>query len=124
MKFQYLALALTTVNLVLLAVLLWRGDSAGAQDVAPVLRARTFELVDERGTVRASLRAEANPDATVLRLTDEAGTIRVKLAADARGSGLVLVDDRTELGVQIGAQPAGSFVKLVNRDGREHVLAP
>jgi hypothetical protein len=124
MTAQRLAVVLTTVNLLLLTLLLLRGESVGAQDVAPVLRARMFELVDGRGTVRASFRVESEPDATVLRLSDETGTIRVKLAADARGSGLVLVDDRTELGVQIGAQPAGSFVRLVNRDGREQVLRP
>jgi hypothetical protein len=124
MKTQRLAVALAAINLVLLALLLFRGESVAAQDVAPVLRAERFELVDERGKVRASIRAESEPDATVLRLMDENGTIRVKLAADANGSGLVLLDDRTELGVQIGARDTGSFVKLVDWEGREQVVKP
>jgi hypothetical protein len=124
MKTQRLAVALAAVNLAFLVLLLLRGGSVAAQDVAPVLRAGRFELVDERGRVRASIRAESEPDATVLRLMDESGTIRMKLAADANGSGLVLLDDRTELGVQIGARESGSFVKLVDRDGREQVVKP
>jgi hypothetical protein len=121
-------LALTVVNLVLLVflllLLLARGGAAEAQSVPPVVRARMFELVDARGTVRASLRVESDGDAAVVRLMDEYGTIRVKLAANADGSGLVLLDDRTELGVQIRAQQAGSSVKLVARDGGEQLLRP
>jgi hypothetical protein len=124
MKSQRLALVLTAVNLIILAALLFRGQPVAAQDVTPVVRVGRFELVDERGTVRASLRAESGPDATALRIMDGTGAIRVKLAADANGSGLVLVDDGTELGVQMLAQETGSLVKLVDRDGREHVVKP
>jgi hypothetical protein len=124
MRSQRLAVALAAVNLAILVVLLLRGGSAAAQDIAPVVRAGRFELVDESGRVRASIRAESEPDATVLRLMDESGTIRVKLGADTKGSRLVLLDDRTELGVQIGAQGAGSFVRVVDRDGREQVVKP
>jgi hypothetical protein len=124
MNCRRLAAALAAVDLLLLGALLLRGQPAEAQQAAPVVRARMFELVDARGTVRASLEVESDPDATVLRLRDASGTIRVKLAADASGSGLVLLDDRTELGVQAGAQEAGSFVKLVDRDGGQQVLAP
>ncbi len=124
MKTQRLAVALAAVNLVFLVLLLLCGGSVAAEDIAPVVRAGRFELVDERGRIRASIRAESGPDATVLRLMDESGTIRVKLAADANGSGLVLLDDRTELGVQIGARESGSLVKLVDRDGREQIVKP
>jgi hypothetical protein len=120
-------LALTVVNLVLLVSLLVllvaRGGAAEAQSVPPVVRARMFELVDARETVRASLRVESD-GAAVVRLMDEHGTIRVKLAANADGSGLVLLDDRTELGIQIRAQQAGSSVRLVARDGGEQILNP
>jgi hypothetical protein len=54
MKPQRLAVALTAGNLVLLLALLFRCESAAAQLVTPVLRARMFELVDERGTAAAS----------------------------------------------------------------------
>ena len=66
----------------------------------------------------------ADGDAAVVRLLDEHGTIRVKLSANADGSGLVLLDDRTELGIQILAQQAGSSVRLVARDGGEQLLRP
>jgi hypothetical protein len=121
---ERLPVALAVINLMLLMAVLVRGETVGAQDVAPVLRARMFELVDGRGTVRASFRVESEPDAAVLRLMDETGTIRVKLGAHAAGSGLVLVDDRTELGVQMLAQESGTFVKLVSREGREEVVRP
>jgi hypothetical protein len=55
---------------------------------------------------------------------DETGTIRVKLGASKDGSGLVLVNDATELGVQILATASGSSVKLRSPDGREQTIAP
>lgn len=39
----------------------------------------------------------------VFRLRDEKGQIRVKLGASGGGSGLVLLDDQTEVGVHLVA---------------------
>lgn len=54
-----------------------------------------FELVDERGRMRARLNIEAGGEA-VFRLVDQKGTIRVKLGAGEDGSGLQLANDATE----------------------------
>lgn len=123
MKTQRLALLLTFMNLVLLGVLLAESSGISAQGAPDVLRARMWELVDETGRVRASLEADAMGDA-VFRLRDASGTIRVKLAASRDGSGLVLLDQATEPGVQLGANAAGARLQLRNRDGRERVIAP
>ncbi len=56
MKTQRLAIGLTVINLVLLMFLVAQIRRAGAQDVAPVLRGRALEIVDDRGRVRASLK--------------------------------------------------------------------
>src|SRR5260370_39264621 len=55
MKTQRLAIGLTVINLVLLMFLVAQIRRAGAQDVAPVLRGRALEIVDDRGKVRASI---------------------------------------------------------------------
>jgi hypothetical protein len=55
-------------------------------------------------------------------MRDAKGTIRVKLGANEDGSGLVLMDDRTELTVQIRANRAGPSVKLIDKNGQERVI--
>lgn len=124
----------TQVLLMILAVLLGahllrsapvdataRADESG--EVPAVLRARMFELVDDRGQVRANLRVE--PDGVaVFRLRDAAGTIRVKLGADADGSGLLLLDDRTEPAVHLLAQPTGTSLTLAEEGKEKRVFTP
>jgi hypothetical protein len=123
MRIQSIALGLTTVNLGLFLTTLAQARPSGAQAPTPVLRARMFELVDERGRVRARLNIESGGEA-VLRLVDQKGTIRVKLGAAEDGSGLLLANDATEPGVHILAKAAGSSLKLANKDGRERVIVP
>ena len=55
MKIQRLLVVLTLVNLVLLVVTLAQMRPAVAEGVAPVLRGRALQIVDERGQVRASI---------------------------------------------------------------------
>jgi hypothetical protein len=49
---------------------------------------------------------------TIFRLMDMDGTIRVKLGASKDGSGLVLLNDSTEVGIQALAKEQGSFLKI------------
>lgn len=103
MNLNRLALAASLINLVALGALALLGGHVEAAPAAqPVLRAQLIELVDARGQVRAQLKTEDNGD-VVLRLRDQAGNIRVKLGANALGSGLLLLDERTERGVQINS---------------------
>ena len=101
MRTRPVVIVLAAVNLVLLA-LLGRSamTAAEAETVAPVIRTSLIELVDESGAVRAQLQTEESGE-VVLRLRDADGNIRVKLGASGLGSGLLLADDRSEVGVHI-----------------------
>ena len=91
-------------------------ESAQPASVPEVLRARAIELVDAEGRVRAQLQVEDTGE-VVFRLRDASGTIRVKLGAAEDGSGLLLLDERTEPGVQILAKESGTSLTLA--DGAE-----
>lgn len=121
MKTHRFMIALTVINLVILIVALIQTRSIAVQTVPSVLRARAIELVDERGKVRAQLNVESNKE-VVFRMRDAKGTIRVKPGANEDGSGLVLLDDRTEPTVQIRANRVGPSVKLIDKNGQERVI--
>jgi hypothetical protein len=132
MRTQKLALIVTLMNLALLAFLFARGHRVSAQEAATVLRGRALEIVDDRGKVRARIDIEpattkdgkTYPESVVFRMTDPAGRIRVKLGADQDGCGLMLANDSQQPGVHLLAKAPGSFLKLVNKDGRERLLEP
>jgi hypothetical protein len=98
-----------------------RAEEAG--QVPAVLRARVIELVDERDQVRANLQVEPGGEA-VFRLRDAQGAIRVKLGASEDGSGLLLLDDRTEPAVQVLAKKSGTTVTLAEKGKEKKVLKP
>jgi hypothetical protein len=52
-------------------------------------------------------------------LRDSKGTIRVKLGAGENGSGLVLVDDQTNVGIHALAKKDGTTLTLINKDGKK-----
>ena len=121
-------IALVAVG-VLAGVLIFRfAPIVAAQDEeagkpVDVIRAQRIELVDERGRTRAQLTVEEGGEA-VLRIRDPQGTIRVKLGASESGSGLVLLNDRTELGVHLRANSEGSTITLAESGKPERVIAP
>jgi hypothetical protein len=131
MKTQRIAITITLVNLVLLVFLLAQFRRANADDVAPVLRGRALEIVDEQGRVRASISVHGPttvagkqyPETVLLRLSDPKSGPVVKLTAAANGSALGLSDD-ADSGVQIYARDTGSFVRVVDKKGKEQVLRP
>jgi hypothetical protein len=118
-----IASALGALNLAILTGVAIQTRPAQPQGAEDVLRGRSLELVDERGMSRARLDIAPNGE-VVFRLLDQQGTIRVKLGAGTEGSGLLLANDATEPGVHILATDAGSSVRVVNKDGRERVIAP
>jgi hypothetical protein len=125
-----LAIVVTVVNLVLLAVLLSHDRAAVAQDDPSVLRGRSLELVDAKGQVRAEFKVEPDGEA-LFRMRDSAGAIRVKLGAGDDGSGLLLIDETTEPGVQIIARraatpdrPATTRINLTGADGQRRTITP
>ncbi len=131
MKTHRLAIAITSINLFLLLFLLAQFRRASADNVAPVLRGRALEIVDDQGRVRASISVHGPttvagkeyPETVLLRMSDPKSGPVVKLTAAANGSALGLSDD-ADSGVQIYARDTGSFVRVVDRKGKEQVLKP
>src|SRR4030042_5348228 len=127
-------LGLAVVNLALLGIVLvlvlGRPASTRGDGNAPVLRAGAIELIDTGGQVRAQLQVEPDGE-VVFRLRDEAGTIRVKLGAGRHGSGLLLLDETTEPGIQLIARrtagadrPTTTTIHLFGPEGRRKVITP
>ena len=129
MNTQRLALALTVANLVLAACLFSQVNSVKASDVAPVLRGRSLEIVDEQGRVRASIKVEPPttvdsqnyPEAVVFRLRDgDNSAPGVKLDTSREGAGMTLAGGR----VRLQAKRGENFVSVRGDDGREQVMRP
>ena len=137
MKIERLLIVLTVVNAALLAFSLARPGAAGAEGVAPILRGRALEIVDDRGRVRASIAVLAAdpavkmpdgttgyPETVLLRLRTSDGRPNVKLAATEDGAGLVLGGESDPTYVQVLARGASTSLKLSNKDGGEQILKP
>jgi hypothetical protein len=137
MKIQRLLIALTIVNFVLLVLSLAQPRAVVAQGVAPVLRGRALEIVDDRGHVRASIAVypadpkvkmpdgtTGYPETVLLRLITSKGRPNVKIAASERGSANAFGGESDPTYVQILAEGASTSVKLVNQDGRQQVIKP
>jgi hypothetical protein len=136
MRADRLAIVLTLVNLVVLGVVLSRRGVTTTSDPGSVLRARSLEIVDEQGRVRAQLAVlppTTMPDgaryaeSVLLRLIDPNGRPAVKIGASEDGTGMSLAGDsekRAWSGVQILADGTESVVKLTSKDGRVRVLEP
>lgn len=131
MKTQRLALALTAVNLVLALFLVSQIYRTQANEVAPVLRGRALEIVDDQGRIRANIlvhgpetvNGKVYPETVLFRMADPKSGPVVKLTASAKGSALGLSDDE-DAGVSLYAKDTGSFVKVVDKKGREQILKP
>lgn len=137
MKHQRLLILLTVFNLLLLLFNLTQSRAVLAESVAPVLRGRGLEIVDDRGRVRASIQIQPAdpdfkmPDGTVgypetvlLRLIDSKGGPNVKLGASDDGAGLLIGGESDPTYVQILAKGPNTSLKLINKDGREHLIKP
>jgi len=137
LKAQRVAVGLTVLNLLILGWTLVRPRPAGPAEVAPVLRARALEIVDENGRVRAMIRVfPASPDAklpdgttgypetVLLRLIDSKGAPNVKIAATEDGSAVSLGGESNPTNVQLLARGTITSVKLVNKDGQQQVIKP
>jgi hypothetical protein len=145
MKTQRLAIGLTVLNLVILVIVLLRAHSAPTPEaapvplpeVAPVLRGRALEIVDDQGRVRAMIKVfppsptvkmpdgtTGYPETVLLRLIDSKGAPNVKIAATEDGSVISLVGESNPTHVQVLARGASPSLKLVNKEGQEHLIKP
>ena len=133
MKTQKLLVALTIVNLgFLMFALAQIQRAAAAQDVAPVLRGRAFEIVDEQGRVRASIKlhpagtanGQPYPETVILRLIDPKGRPAVKLGGSEQGAGLGLAGASDSTHITLKAEGPGTSLKMTNKDGRQQLIKP
>ena len=133
MKTQRFTVAFTAINLVVMLVILFLVISASKSDVAPIVRGRAFELVDEQGRVRAEIKvlpadpdvkmpdgSNGYPETVILRLIDSKGGPNVKISATEDGSGMVLGGESGY--VQILSRTADPTVKLNSKSGKEQVF--
>jgi hypothetical protein len=135
MKMQRFAVVITLVNLVILMFILAAMRPAMAQAVAPVLRGRSLEIVDDRGRVRASIsvlpagvssHGDRSPETVLLRLITERGRPSVKIGASEEAAGLSFAGPTNTKDTYIILESKGlaSSLKLRNEDGREQVVKP
>lgn len=133
MKIQRFLLVVTLLNLMLLiALILERTRPAFAQqNDLPMLRGRGLEIVDAQGRVRAmigvlpatTVDSKRFPETVLLRLVDPTSGPVVKIGA-ARNGGAIGLTDGANRGVQVFAHDTGSFVRILDRSGREKILRP
>jgi hypothetical protein len=134
-NFQRFTFTLTAVNLILLTFVVAQLRPVVAQEVAPVLRARALEIVDDQGRVRAEIKVlpaqptlrmpdgtTGYPEAVQLRLISSQNNPNVKLVTTEDGSGLVLGGERGH--TQLLSRRADPFMKIVTGDGRERTIKP
>ena len=137
MKTQRFAISLTVLNVSILLFTLFRANSAAVPEVAPVLRARALEIVDDHGRVRAMIKVfppdpevkmpdgtTGYPETVLLRLINSKGAPNVKIAATEDGSGVSLGGESNPTHVQILARGTNTSLKLVNQDGRQQLIKP
>ena len=136
MKIQPILIVLTLVNLApLVFTVAQMRPAVAANQVAPVLRGRALQIVDDRGRVRASINVypastqkdgERYAETVLLRLITEQGRPSVKIGASEQTAGLALVgpSGTKETYVQLAATGTVSSLKLKNEDGRERVVEP
>lgn len=138
MKTQRLLVVITVLNILLLLLFtLGQTRAVVAEGIAPVLRGRALEIVDDRGRVRASIRilpadptvkmpdgTTGYPETVLLRLIDPQGGPNVKLGATERGAGLLLGGESDPTYVQILAEGQSTSFKMINKDGRERLIKP
>lgn len=135
MKTNRVLVALLCLNLGIFTLQILRAQSPDPQPVAPVVRCRALELVDDQGRVRAELRitpaqpevkmpdgSVGYPETVLLRLVNSRNMPHVKLTASEDGAGMVLGGEGGH--VQILSRGTNSLVKIVDRAGRERVLEP
>ena len=135
MKIQRVLIALTVLNLALLVFLLAQIRPAIALEVAPLLRGRALEIVDDQGRVRAEIKVlpaqptlkmpdgtTGYPETVLLRLITSKGGPNVKVSTIEDGSGIVLGGEKGY--TQLLSRGHDPFIKIVTKDGREQVFKP
>jgi hypothetical protein len=111
--------------IVLLSALLLKESSrnASAGETAPVVRARAFELVDERGQVRGQMFLGEDGGGNI-RLRETSGKVGVKLGTSPKGSGLILFDKEVNPTIELVTNEKGTSVSLTEKGKEKRVFKP
>jgi hypothetical protein len=135
MKPQRLLIAVTFINLATLAANLTMQRASAAQEIAPVLRGRSLEIVDANGRARATLSVlpagvsaagDRSEETVLLRLITERGRPSVKIAASEQAAGLSFAGPSGTRDTYVILESKGkeSSLKLRNENGREQIIKP
>lgn len=135
MKAHRVLVLVTAANLTILAANLMVMRASAAQEVTPVLRGRSLEIVDANGRVRASLgvlpagvsaAGDRSEETVLLRLITERGRPSVKIGASEASAGMSLSGPTgtRETYVILQAKGTESSLKLRNESGREQIVKP
>ena len=137
MKIPRLLIALTVVNFVLLVFSLAHPPSVVARGVAPVLRGRALEIVDDRGRVRASITVfpadptvkmpdgtTGYPETVLLRLITSKGRPNIKIDASEVGSGVMAGGESDPTYALLSARGPSTSLKFIDKDGSQTVVKP
>jgi hypothetical protein len=135
MKTSRVLTILTLLNCLLLVLQFTRTFApVRAASTPDVLRARSLEIVDERGRVRASIKLHPSevfaptgkryPETVMFRLIDANGRPEVKLGASEKGGGLSLVGDNDATQLLLEAENSSVTIKMKSKDGKERLLQP
>ena len=135
MKTQQLSTGLSVFNLSLLMFLLFTYHRSRSVDgVAPVVRCRALQIVDDQGRVRAGISVlpastfkptgKDYPETVIFRLIDAKGRPEVKIVASEEGAGLGFVGRGDETQVKLEAQEGECSLVLVNKEGKRQEVRP
>jgi hypothetical protein len=131
MKLQPILIVLTVINLAILILIFGQlRPAAAASDIAPILRGRGLEIVDESGEVRASIKVypakNGEKETVLLRLITEKGRPSVKISASEESGGMSLTGPTgtKQTYIQLISDREVSLLRLKNEDGKEQFIKP
>ena len=136
MRTQRLLIALTVLNFGMLALNLTR-TSAAESAVAPILRGRAREVVDEQGRPRATITVVpadpklklpdgtiGYPETVLFRLIDGRGKPQTKIEVTNQGSALGLFGEDDPTHAALNSRGAEASIELRNKQGSAKVIRP
>jgi hypothetical protein len=134
MKIQRIAIVVTVINLILMAVLLTKMNAATAQQKqnnSQILRGSGLQITDTHGRIRASISfheaivtdSVTYPAGVLFRLITTKGQPSVKIEASEDGGGLSFANESQGY-IQLMAKESGGILKIKNPDGKEQVVKP
>lgn len=108
----------TSIVLLLFVLIVLVAASASYQNSFDKITVREFEMVDENGKKRASIKIEPEGE-IVFRMMDESGAIRVKISGGEDGSGLVLLNGNTDPGIHALVKKSATTLTVTGPDGKK-----